>query len=563
MSSRVLIIGLDGASPDLVMRWKGHLPNLSRLIDRGTSGILESVIPPRSIPAWYCFSTGMNPAKIGVFGFSQRIPRTYDYTFANLSFCKAATFWEWLNEYGVETILLHIPGTFPPHPVNGCLVSGWPAPINRGNLTYTSPSALSREIDEFLGEPFEFLSSLPIRMDNEIDALQDRLRVLKVHADVGNWLLSNRSWELGVVVLSGLDRASHQFWRHLDPNHPAHDPNADPEMRDALLAIYKECDNQIGRFLNHLNDQDTVFVVSDHGFGPANRTFFINDWLMQEGYLHLKHGASPRGVSSRSKLVGLLANPLFWLNKNSQFFRALANPLKKTRLSKYIRDEYVRLEKFGRVRINHLPVDWERTSAYCPDEASLYLNLKGRDPMGIIDQGSEAEETLMEIIDRLKGILDPETMEPIKLKVYPKGMIYRGPYIEDAPDLILELDDFSTEVMAELGNPSLFTPNKDRSGTHTMKGLFIASGPGIKKTQDYRASLMDISPTVVFLMGGAIPKESDGRVLLDLFIPGSEALQRDVQKREMGLSRSTVSTVLNPEEQTQIERQLQDLGYLG
>jgi len=83
--NRVLIIGLDGASPHLVRRWRDDLPNLQRLVTEGTSGTLCSVVPPRSIPAWYCFATGMNPAKIGVFGFSQRRPGTYDYTFANLT----------------------------------------------------------------------------------------------------------------------------------------------------------------------------------------------------------------------------------------------------------------------------------------------------------------------------------------------------------------------------------------------------------------------------------------------------------------------------------------------
>ncbi|MGD2158282.1 MAG: alkaline phosphatase family protein [Anaerolineales bacterium] len=563
MSKRIIIIGLDGASPNLINNWQNDLPNLSGLIDNGTSGILESVIPPRSIPAWYCFATGMNPAKIGVFGFSQRIPNTYDYTFANLSFSRASPFWKSINEQGMETILLHIPGTFPPHPVDGCLVSGWPAPSNLGNLTYTYPPDLSREIDRYVGDPFEFLSSFPIRQDNEPQALQDRLRILRMHADVAYWLLSHRSWDLAVVVLSGLDRASHQFWRHIDANHPAHDPGADQQMMDALLSVYKECDNQVGRFLDLLDDQDTVFIISDHGFGPANRTFFLNNWLMQEGYLTLKPNAELERITWRTKMFGTLAKPLFWFNKHSQIFRTFSKPLKQTRLSKYVRNEYVRLDKSGLVRINHLPVDWEKTLAYCPDEASLYLNLKGRDPMGFVDPGTEANKVQLDIIDRLKRVIDPETNKSIKLKIYPKSDLYRGPFIQDAPDLILEMDDFSTEVMAELSNTSLFIPNIDRSGTHTLEGIFIASGPGIRNIKDFRASLMDIAPTVVHMMGGIIPIESDGRVLLDIFNDKSEVHQRDIQKQKIGLSEMAVSTVLNPEEQEQVEKQLQDLGYMG
>ena len=132
---RFLIIGLDGASPYLIERWREKLPNLSTLADQGTSGVLKSVRPPRSIPAWYCFASGMNPAKVGVFGFSQRLSGTYDYSFANHTFCKAPTFWQWLNRYGIATATLHLPGTFPPRPFDGICVSGWPAPVNTGNLT--------------------------------------------------------------------------------------------------------------------------------------------------------------------------------------------------------------------------------------------------------------------------------------------------------------------------------------------------------------------------------------------------------------------------------------------
>ncbi len=180
--NRILIIGLDGASPHLIKRWQDDLPSLRRLIAEGTSGTLWSVIPPRSVPAWYCFATGMNRAKIGIFGFSQRRPGTCDYTFANLTFCRAPTFWQWLNQYGVCTAVIHMPGTFPPHPVDGAMVSGWPAPLNRGNLIYTYPPELSREVDRFLGQPFEFISPKGIERANEAEMLPERLRIVQCTA---------------------------------------------------------------------------------------------------------------------------------------------------------------------------------------------------------------------------------------------------------------------------------------------------------------------------------------------------------------------------------------------
>ncbi len=225
--NRVLIIGLDGASPHLVKKWQTSLPNLSRLISSGSFGTLQSVVPPRSVPAWYCFATGMNPAKLGVFGFSQRRPNTYDYTFANFTHCQASPFWEWLNQQGIPTGIVHVPGTFPPRPVTGFFVSGWPMPINRGNLEFTHPPELSREIDDFLKRPFAAVSSKSIERDNGLEMLTERLNILNMHTDVAVDLLKKRSWQASVVVLSPLDKASHQFWHHMDNTHPQHHPNAD------------------------------------------------------------------------------------------------------------------------------------------------------------------------------------------------------------------------------------------------------------------------------------------------------------------------------------------------
>lgn len=560
---RTLIIGLDGASPHLIQRWREHLPNLDALMQRGASGVLESVIPPRSVPAWYCFATGMNPAKLGVFGFSQRLPGTYDYTFANLSFCRRPTFWQWLNQHGARTAIVHVPGTFPPHPVDGVLVSGWPAPLNRSNLTYTHPPELSRAIDRRLGRPFEFLSELPMRVDNEAEVLADRLRILDMHGDVAEFVLAEHDWDVGLVVFSPLDRASHQFWRHLDPTHPAHDPTLAAALGDALLAVYQRSDTQVGRLLDLLDTDDTVFVVSDHGFGPARRTFYLNEWLHRANYLVLQDGTTAGAVSWRSALLGRLAAPLFWLNRVSPAFRRLADPLKKRALSNLLRREYVRTKDHGLLRVNHLPVDWSRTSAYCPDEASLYLNLRGRDPQGVVAPGTEADRLLSEIESGLRQLRDPQTGEPVSLRTYRKDDIYHGPFMDAAPELIVEMDDYATQVMAELGSATLCEPTAERSGTHTREGVLIAAGPGIRPGAALSAGLMDVAPTVLHLMGSPVPAESDGQVLVDLFEADADARRRPIETATLAAAGAGGETVYSDAELSQIEQQLRDLGYMG
>lgn len=562
MSNRILVIGLDGASPHLVEEWQRQLPNLSNLLQTGASGTLTSIVPPRSVPAWYCFATGMNPAKLGVFGFSQRLQGTYDYTFANLTFCRAPTLWKWLNERGVKTAVLHIPGTFPPHPVDGVLVSGWPAPRNQGNLTYTHPPAVSREIDRALGRPFEFVSQKPMRTDNDGEMLAERIRLIRMHGDVAHDILSRERWQVGVVVLSPLDRASHQFWRHRDPGHPAHDPEAAVQFKNALLRVYQAADAEVGRLLALLDENDTVFVVSDHGFGPAYRTFYLNEWLRREGYLVLREEATTGDVTWRTRLIATLSRPLFKLNHISPAFRRLAAPFKKRPLSNYIRDEYVRAKEEGLVRLNHVPVDWSRTRAYCPDESSLYLNLRGREAQGIVTPGQEAQELLAEIIERLGQIADPDSGRPVQVTLHRKEDIYSGPFLDEAPDLLVAMDDYTTEVMAELGSNSLFAINKARNGTHNRDGLFIARGPGIRAGLTVNANLVDIAPTIVHLAGIAVPEETDGEVLLSMYAGTATTRQRDVKWESAHLDDS-VGQSYTKQEEAQVEEQLRDLGYLS
>ncbi len=560
--NRVLIIGLDGASPHLVRRWRSDLPHLRRLMEEGASGTLWSVIPPRSVPAWYCFATGMNPARLGVFGFSQRRPGTYDYTFANFTFCRAPAFWEWLGRAGVRVAVLFVPGTFPPRAVHGLLVSGWPAPLNLGNLTYTHPPALSRDIDRFLGKPFQFDSPVPIGRDNEAQAFPERVRILREHGRVAEHLLRTREWDVAVVVLTPIDRASHQFWKHMDDTHPQHDREQAQRWGNALKDIYRVADEQVGRLLDVVDEGDWVFIVSDHGFGPTHRVFYLNEWLRRQGYLVLKDEGRVGQVGWRTRLVGRLAAPLFWLNEASPTFRRLIEPFKKRALSNFVRDEYVRAKEGGLVRLNHLPVDWSRTRAYCPDESSLYLNLRGRDPQGIVSPGREARRLLDEIERGLAEVRHPETGERVSVRLYRKEEVYSGPFLGDAPEAIVVMDDYRTDVMAEVGFGALFDTRPVRSANHTPEGLFIARGPGILAGQRIDAGLMDIAPTVVHLMGLPVPAETDGRVLTPLFTPDSPPRRREVRYEAVDAALAA-GAAFTPEEQAQIEQQLRDLGYLG
>jgi Type I phosphodiesterase / nucleotide pyrophosphatase len=152
---RLLIIGLDGATFDVITPWaqEGKLPNLRKLLENGAHGALKSTIPPMSPPAWTSFMTGKNPGKHGVFDFTARKPYSYDIEFVNARWRRAETIWKIMSEEGKRICVLGVPFTYPPEAVNGVMISGIDTPATGGiaDATAFHPKALYHEIAANLG----------------------------------------------------------------------------------------------------------------------------------------------------------------------------------------------------------------------------------------------------------------------------------------------------------------------------------------------------------------------------------------------------------------------------
>src|SRR5213083_156092 len=148
--ARVLVLGLDGATLDLIVPWvrSGRLPNFSRLLDQGISGTLRSIVPPMSPPAWTSFLTGKNPGKHGIFDFTERKPGSYETRFINASWRKAAPLWHHLSAAGKRVAAVSVPMTYPPDKVNGMDSPGVSGLLDR-SATY--PPELCDEIAAKVG----------------------------------------------------------------------------------------------------------------------------------------------------------------------------------------------------------------------------------------------------------------------------------------------------------------------------------------------------------------------------------------------------------------------------
>ena len=178
-------------------------------------------------------------------------------------------------------------------------------------------------------------------------------------------------------------------------------------------------------------------------------------------------------------------------------------------------------------------IDWSRTKAYGLGRVGqIYLNVKGREPWGIVEPGQEYEEVRDEIIRKLGEMIDPETSKPVDIEIFKKEEVYHGQYFELAPDILYRMSKFYQAVSirdrAEWGKSPF-------SGYHVPEGLFVAYGPDVKKSGEKLEGLRiyDIAPTILHLFGLPIPEDMDGRVLTEIFEEDSEPGQREVVYQEI------------------------------
>src|SRR6266550_148484 len=283
-SGRVAVIGLDGAVPDLAFeRYADRMPTLSRLREEGAWGRLRSIDPPITVPAWSCAMTGLSPGALGIYGFRNRRDHTYDrLVFSTSRAVTAPRVWERLSDVGRPSIVVGVPGTYPPKPIEGALVGCFLTPST--NSDYTWPPELKAEIEAEVG---------PYILDVEDFRSEEKERVLahvhemtRTRFRLARHLVATRPWEFFMLVEIGGDRLQHAFWAYAHPDHRNYRP--DPVLGPALGDYYAVLDAELAELLAVLGPDVDVFVISDHGAQHMAGGFCINEWLRQQGYLRLE-----------------------------------------------------------------------------------------------------------------------------------------------------------------------------------------------------------------------------------------------------------------------------------
>ncbi len=568
MARKIFGIGLDGATFDLIDPWieQGELPVLASLLKRGVRGKLESTVPPMSPQAWTSFMTGKNPGKHGIYDFIQCKPNSYDLFFCNAATRKAKSLWKILSEADKAVGAINVPMTYPPEPVNGFIVSGMEAPGVHSEFTY--PPDLYKEMKKALGEydmhgdywtraaPEEYLDRVMKTIDNQSDAIK--------------YLMKRGDWDLFFAVFGSTDRVQHFFWKFIDPTHPCHDPGANKVLKDSVLGVYRKIDVHIGEYLEMLPQDTTIFIMSDHGAGPFHKIVYLDKWLRQQGYL--KYRDSIEGPSVSRMIFGASRRAYVGLRKFLP--RTVKDVLKSA------------MPEMRRKIESHLimaPIDWERTDAFYVgiESTRIFINQKGRFPQGKIEPGPECERLRDEIIAKLKELKDPDTGEPVVEHAYKGEEIYWGNSISGAPDiLVLWKDDRyitrkSYGIEGDSDSDAVIDDNLrfgeigelmslEQTGTHRPYGIFNIQGEGIRKECELEgAEIIDLAPTLLYLLGLPVPSDMDGKVLEDAITP--EYLSaHPIRKTEADGTEGggPGESEYSEEDAKQIEERLRGLGYI-
>jgi predicted AlkP superfamily phosphohydrolase/phosphomutase len=543
------VIGLDGAAFEIMepLLKNEKLPNIKNLMSNGVRANLLSTIPYATIPAWPSFMTGMNPGKHGIFDFfvlgqggERRIVQSGDIA--------AKLFWEVLSDSGKRCIVVNVPCTYPPRPIKGVIVSGMLTP-EEGH--FCQPQGLEDFLHKLVGG-YRINERADLPRDHRM--ISDLYLITLKQKEVFSVLLQRERWDFALWMLRGTDIVCHMFW----------------ENRSVIENFYQFVDLLIGDLLKDW-PHATIFLMSDHGFQAQEKDFHINKWLIDQGLLKIRR--SSREEARWNEIRKLVGRASLGEKQNSRYLSKVFQNLWITKaiLKKWLPSF---LWNWGRV---HLPQGLKTTVPKClsfevdvrESKASAVQQFT-METKGILvhvpSTSPEYEKIREQVIKGLLQLRDLETGCPVVRAVHRRENIYKGPYVNQAPDIVLELEE-GFNITNNFITESYITKRGKLRGCHSRGGIFVASGSELRKgvrLTEGEVYIWDLAPTILHYFKLPIPYEYDGRVLKEIFEESSETGRRDVAYVGTGEKhiRRREEKKLTNVQQKKIEDRLRNLGYL-
>jgi len=512
--TKLLVVGLDGASWDLLDPWiaSGELPNLAALRNTGTWAETRSRLPPVTFPNWKCYSSGKDPGGFGVFWFEDVDLKTGRIDVMNGSNFDTAELWDYLNDEGWTAGVVNMPTMYPPRAIDGVVVAGGPDAVEGEYRSissgYTSPPALAEELEDrfdYRVHPDPLLSSNDER-GAEVDAI---LELLETRFEVATTLMDERDLDFVHVTLFYLNVLHHFFWDD-----------------EPCLRAWRLVDEWLGR-LDGRDDLNLV-LMSDHGSAATTTEFYVNEWLAENGYQ-----VRDQSVDALLTRIGLDRESLLAAAKHAGLVDTLAAVVPE-RIQQLVpqRDGVKRDRKLE-------AVDLDRTKVLASGQGPIYVNPR-----------FDAESITDALIADLREVEDERG--PLFTDVYRGEDVYNGPYVDTGPDVVVDQRP-GVHVNDGIGGGTVQSGPDRWAAENTLFGVFLASGPAFDaKGELDRISILDIAPTILVASGCAVPTDMRGEVL-PVFTDERTPERRDPLTVDEGVARDDGDAVAD---------RLKRLGYL-
>lgn len=505
---------------------EGVMPNLKRLSLGGAKGTLRTVEPPLTPPGWASIMTGRSPGNHGVFDFfAFESDDSRHVRLTNSSHLQCETIWSMLSRQGLRSNVLNFPLTAPPRPMLGNMVPGWVS--WRYLRRYCYPQGLYERI-----KPIAGIEARDLGMDLNLERRAvDGCPPEEQEAWIDLHIRRERQWfsilrelmisepaPLTAIVFDGVDKLQHLFWPLLQPRCLGRPLTANEEkLRGLCLGYFRQIDQFIAEIVSLAGAEASLFIVSDHGFGPSRSVFHINTWLEQEGYL--RWAGEPDIPAEARSAEGSGLGLIGWMYKL---------------------------------------IDWEKTVAFAltPSSNGIHICVQGeRGTAGI--EASAYEGLRQKLATDLRQLIDPETASPLITQVLTREEAFPGRANEGSPDLTLCLNE--GVYISTARSDQVLRHRPDPLGTHRPEGVIMAFGSQIAPGAGLEgASVLDVTPTLLYSLGLPVPGDLEGRPLIPAFAERrSVTRSAPTQSAEAAAGASYL-----PEEEEEVLARLRALGYV-
>ena len=496
----LVLLGLDVGDPDEIERWarEGYLPTIASIMNKGC---WARIVGPEMLSEqglWFAMFNGVSKAKHGYYYFRQLKPGTYDLEAFHGLHTAEQPFWSYLRNSGKQVAQIDVPDACPVPGLPGWQLLNWA--IHNIQYPYLAahaePAELLQEVREIFGPRTLIHEALWAKFEVELRLYRAMLQRIEKKGALCRTLIDKQPPDLFVTVFSESHTGSHQFWKHRpeapkNGNAPAENP-----LRYAIRDIYQAIDRQFGLILDHFPPDANVFILSSSGMEDHYPSIGLIDSFCRR----LGFQATPNAPTGPS------LNPLGIARRlmPESLRIAISKRLPRATQDRLIENQF----RNG--------TDWTRTTAFnIPSHYNSFVrvNLRGREPAGIVESGQEYESLLKRIEDELDLLIDPVSGESPVREVFRSSGYGKAVHVA-LPDLIVKWKPaqyFRAKLhhpKAELSQP---VPGFFRDSEHSETGFAAAAGPDIHgKGYIGEVGLLDLAPTFLKVLGQPIPERMDG-----------------------------------------------------